>query len=497
MRARPRSFEAAGPLPGPGVTVIEASAGTGKTYTLTSLVLRFVAEGVPLSAVLAVTFTKMATGELRDRVRSRLVDAHEALAGRRPLDGDAVVALLARGPATEVETRRDRIGDALAEFDSATIATTHGFCQVVLHGLGTAGDTPPGSVLLEDPAELLEDVVDDLYLRRSLRHPEADPPFTLAQARRAAFEAARNPDTALVPDSGDDRRGLLGRLSGRAREEVARRLQEEHLLTYDQLLYRLAGTLEHPRRGPLACQRLGERYKVVLVDEFQDTDPVQWTVLRRAFVGGGTHLVLIGDPKQAVYGFRGADVHAYLDARAMADATYTLDTNWRADQPLLSATDALLSPLQFGHPDIAFRPVTASPDRQDDGIRGGPAQPPMRWRVVPDSERRVPVTGKGLFRKGALRDWVAGDVAADVATLLASGAELVEAGRTRLLQEKDVAVLTRTNAQALAVSRELRQRGVPSVVAGLDTVFRSDGADAWLRLLEALQEPSSRSRIAA
>ncbi len=72
-------FRAAGELPGTGITVIEASAGTGKTYTLTSLVLRFVAEGIPLSSVLAVTFTKMATGELRDRVRSRLAEAHQAL----------------------------------------------------------------------------------------------------------------------------------------------------------------------------------------------------------------------------------------------------------------------------------------------------------------------------------------------------------------------------------------------------------------------------------
>lgn len=499
-------FHPAGPLPPDGITVIEASAGTGKTYTLTSLVVRFVAEGVPLSALLAVTFTRMATGELRDRIRTRLVDAHHRLShllvdGRRrpadPFDGDEVLALLGSGDADQVSLRCTRLADALADFDSATIATTHGFCQLVLHGLGSAGDALPGTALLEDPADLIEEVIDDLYLRRSLLHPAEDPPFSLAQARGATLAAIRNPDSYLVPAPGEDPCGLLRRLAEAARAEIGRRLLEDQSLTYDHLLHRLARTLEDPDRGPEACRRLGERYRVVLVDEFQDTDPVQWTVLRRAFTGGPTKLVLIGDPKQAVYGFRGADVHAYLEAAEAAGSVRTLDTNWRADQALLDATAALFHPLQFGHRDITFRSVRAPAGRQQPGIRGGSRPAPMRWRLVDDRQPGVTLTGRGLLSKPALADWVALDVATDVARLLDSGAELFEEGRWRPVEERDVAVLTRTNAQALAVRDALRETGVASVVAGLDSVFRSDGADAWLRLLEGLQEPSSRSRAAA
>ena len=488
-------FDASAPLPGPGITVIEASAGTGKTYALTSLVVRFVAEGVPWSSLLAVTFTKMATGELRDRIRSRMVEAHDALA-RGHTGDDELMRCLASGSADDVDTRRVRLADALADFDSATIATTHGFCQLVLHGLGTAGDVVPGTTLLEDPDDLIEQVVDDLYLRWNLLHPTAEPVFRLEEARRAAFEAVRNPDALLVPPAGEDPSGLVRRLAAKAREEVSRRLLDQHLLTYDQVLYRLATTLEDPGRGPLACRRLGDRYRIVLVDEFQDTDPIQWTVLRQAFTGGSTRLVLIGDPKQAVYSFRGADVHAYLDARESADHFLTLDTNWRADQPLLTATDALLSPLQFGHEKIAFRSVKAPAGRQESGITGD-GLPPIRWRVVHDSQKGIPATTRGLLRRPALREWVAADVAADVQRLLASGAKLVEGGVSRDLEMRDVAVLTRTNVQASIVRDELRRHGVPSVVAGLDSVFRSDAAGAWLRLLEALQEPSSRARSAA
>jgi exodeoxyribonuclease V beta subunit len=516
--AEPSPFLAGGPLPGPGVTVIEASAGTGKTYTLTSLVLRYLAEGVPLSSVLAVTFTRMATGELRDRVRSRLVEAHrrlglhlEAGGAGGSLDDDEVLLALAAGTIDEVGRRCQRIADALADFDAATIATTHGFCQLVLHGLGTAGATVPGVSLLEDPAELVDEVVYDLYVRWNLLHPAEEPAFTLDQARKAAVEAIRNPDAVLTPPGGDDPRGLLARLAGRARLEVDRRLLEGNLITYDHLLQRLATTLDDAERGALACRRLADRYQVVLVDEFQDTDPIQWTVLRRAFTaagggegataaGGGegaTRLVLIGDPKQAVYGFRGADVHAYLEAAASAQAFHTLGTNWRADQPLLDATDALLSPLRFGHADICFRPVRAPEAHREPRLIGGGDAAPMRWRLVDDLQRGVPVTTHNLLSKPPLVEWVAHDVAADVARLLSSGATLIEDGVSRPLVSRHVAVLTRNNRQALAVRDALRAAGVPSVVAGLDSVFRSEAADAWLRLLEALVEPSSRSRAAA
>jgi len=139
------AFDVTGPLP-TGVTVLEASAGTGKTYTIAALAARYVADGIPLDKLLLVTFTRMATGELRDRVRERLVSAEQglsrALAGAPP-DRDEVVRLLCEGGRDEVERRRRNLAHALADFDSATIATTHGFCQEVLGGLGVAGDVEP------------------------------------------------------------------------------------------------------------------------------------------------------------------------------------------------------------------------------------------------------------------------------------------------------------------------------------------------------------------
>ena len=498
----PRPFRITEPLPPPGLTVIEASAGTGKTYTLTSLVVRFVAEGTPLGSILAVTFTRMATGELRDRIRERLVSVHRGLGHDPAGSRDELVRLLAQGSDGEVAGRIQRLADALADFDAGTIATTHGFCQMMLHGLGSAGDTSADTELLEDPAELVADVVDDLYLRWSYTRHGA-PPFQPAVARRAATEAIRNPETAVFEYPGGDPPGapspaaVLGRLAVAARREVARQLLQKDALTYDELLSRLARTLGDPGRGPEACRRLADRYRVVLVDEFQDTDPVQWTILQEAFTGteAGTRLVLIGDPKQAIYAFRGADVHAYLDAAEQADDSYTLAENWRSDQPLLDATSALMSPLEFGHAGIPFRSVQAPPGRGTSPLPGAP----LRIRVVADDQHGIQRTAsKGILQKGALTEWVARDVAADVSRLLASGSEIPDPRRgTRALEPADVAVLTRTNAQAITVRDALRAAGVPSVVAGSDSVFRSDASRAWIHLLEAIQEPTSRSRLVA
>src|SRR5215216_2208312 len=195
-----REFDLCGPLPR-GVTLLEASAGTGKTFAIAALVARHVAEGVPLAQLLVVTFTRMATGELRERVRDRLVSAElglaRALAGVPPPEDDRVLALLADGPDAEVAARRRRLADAVSDFDSATIATTHGFCQHVLAGLGVAGDVERDVTFVEDLSDLVEEVVADLYVRRF--HRGTQPPFDRAEALRIGRAAIANPLASLEP----------------------------------------------------------------------------------------------------------------------------------------------------------------------------------------------------------------------------------------------------------------------------------------------------------
>jgi exodeoxyribonuclease V beta subunit len=500
----PRPFDPCGPLPGPGVTVLEASAGTGKTFTIAALAARFVAEGVPIENILAVTFTRIATAELRDRVRARLVSAEAGLgrwvdAGVAPPEDDRVVQLLAVGSPQEVRDRRNRLTDALAIFDAATITTTHGFCHLVLAGLGVAGRVGVGATLIEDASDAVDEVVDDLFLRRVLGW--GVPPFERRIAHDIARVAVANPVTPLEPDAGDSTPGRQRRLAESVRREVARRLHDRNLLTYDDLLTRLEDTLADPERGEAACRLLRHRYQVVLVDEFQDTDPVQWEVVRRAFGGGQSTLVLIGDPKQAIYAFRGADVYAYLDAARRARRRYTLSENWRSDAGLLAAYDALLNPLHVGHPEIPYRPVAATAAHQRPGLLDAPGTASLRFRVLYSGDGLVRRTSRGAQKDSAL-EWVAGDVAADVVDLLESPARIVEwrgdeEVSSRPLSPGDVAALVRTNRQAGLVQAALRAAGVPAVIGGTESVFGSPSAADWLRLLEALEQPASRPRAVA
>jgi exodeoxyribonuclease V beta subunit len=493
-----RPFDLTGPLP-TGVTVLEASAGTGKTFTIASLAARYVAEGTPLEQLLLVTFTRMATGELRERVRERLVSAEQGL--ERVLAGapqsDEVVALLAGGSADDVADRRRRLARALADFDAATIATTHGFCQEVLSGLGIAGDVDPDATFVEDVSELLNDVVDDLYVRRF--HRRDTPDFDRAQAMRIAWAAVQNPAVRLEPEAaGEDTiAAMRRRLAIAVRDELERRKRQMAVMTYDDLLTRLDETLKGPGAASAAA-RLQARYRVVLVDEFQDTDPVQWDIMRRAFGAGGVTLVLIGDPKQAIYAFRGADVYAYLEAARAADAQATLEINWRSDQGLIDAYDTMFGGAKLGHEGIVYRKVRAAEANQTPRLTGAPVQSPLRIRVVdPAAVGRTP---QGYARVGSAREYIAKDLAADLSALLSSSAEIEIRGEDGAPQRRErvrpghVAVLVRTHRNAALVRDALDEVDIPAVINGAGSVFGTAPAGDWLRLLEAIERPTSSAR---
>ena len=503
VRPRPvepvAAFDVCGPLP-TGVTVLEASAGTGKTFTIAALAARYVAEGTPLDRLLVVTFTRMATGELRDRVRERLVRTEQGLARMLAgalFDDDEVVGLLADAAPAEVALRRSRLAGALADFDAATIATTHEFCLHVLSGLGVVGDVDQDVTFVEDPRELVDEVVADFYVRKF--QAGAHPPFDVVEARRIAYLAVRNHDAALEPvgappGSAPD---LRRRLAVAVRSEVDRRRRRVAVLTYDDLLTRLRATLADPVRGQAACRRLRDRYRVALVDEFQDTDPVQWEIMRRAFGDGSATLVLIGDPKQAIYAFRGADVYAYLQAAEQAGSRATLSVNWRSDQALLDAYDALFGGAKLGHPGIAYRRVEAAAAKEGSRFFGGTAGAALRVRVVHRAHSLVGLTPKGFLSAKGAREHVAADLAADVVRLVSpaspdtAAAATTTAATTTVVRPGHVAVLVPRNRDAVLVREALEAVGVPAVINGAGSVFATPAATEWLRFLEALERPTA------
>ncbi len=483
-------FDLLGPLP-QGTTVLEASAGTGKTFTIAGLVARYVAEGVAaLDELLVVTFGRVATQELRDRVRERLVSARDGL--RDPaaarVSNDALLRHLGTGTDAEVAERQHRLVVALGAFDAATVVTTHEFCTRVLIGLGTAGDFDAGAVLVENLDDLVTEVVQDLYLRKWGHGDVLVPPLSPKDAQKLADAVVHDGQAILVPDDvelPDGNARTRVRFARAVRAEVDRRKRMRRILGFDDLLTRLQQTLADPGTGPAAAARLRSRYRVVLVDEFQDTDPVQWDILRLAFHGAAT-LVLIGDPKQAIYAFRGADVQAYLVAAELADHRATLAQNWRSDPDLLRGLDALFREAALGDPRIVVAPVSAAhPGRS---LAGDGA--PVRIRMVRKGNRAsVPVD--------AARQLVTADLVRQVVTTLDSGATLTPRDGTppRPVRPGDIAVIVRTGTQLDLVHEALLAAGVPSVQRSASSVFATPASGDWIVLLEALEQPHRAGRL--
>ncbi len=482
-----RPFDPAEPM-ADGRTVIEASAGTGKTFTIAAQVARLIAaDGIPIDRILVVTFTRAATAELRGRIRDRLVDTLHALTTGPP-DGHVDPHMQVLLDANEESRSRsvERLGEAITRFDRAQIFTIHGFAIRLLAHLGfharISADLEPVAV----DSELMDQVVSDLIVARF-----ADDATDLVDARtltNIAKAVTTNPDAEIIPDPSTvtGLPAVRATLATEARAEIDRRLRSGGSAGYDQFLLEARAALADPGIGAQARRILSERFAVALVDESQDTDPIQWDVINAVF--DETRLVVIGDPKQSIYAFRGADIESYLSTVDRAGTQRTLLTNWRSDGPLITALDALLSGVTFGDERIAYREVRPAPGHAGTGIHGpGAALVIRRFDADIGIERRK--TGARAFKTPNTRSAVAADVAAEIVRLLRSDVEIDGDDGRRAVGPGDIAVLCRTRRQIDMVRAELGARGVPSIAARSGSVFASPAADEWRRFLVGVERP--------
>ncbi|MFN4149033.1 MAG: UvrD-helicase domain-containing protein, partial [Rhodocyclaceae bacterium] len=236
---------------------------------------------------------------------------------------------------------------------------------------------------------------------------------------------------------------------------------------------------------------LRARYRIALIDEFQDTDTLQLRIFTRIFGSEGHPLIFVGDPKQAIYAFRGADVFAYLAARERADAIHALLENRRADPPLLDAINALFArPRPFLLDDLPYEPAQAAEGERTPCRIEDDAAPLTLWRMEKPAEAKN-------FTKELGRTMAAEAVASDIARLL----HLAAAGRAKLgdrpLNGGDVAVLVRRHHEGDLVRKALKRRGIPSVSGGGGSVWASEEAEELERLLLALARPTHEGWVRA
>jgi exodeoxyribonuclease V beta subunit len=272
-----------------------------------------------------------------------------------------------------------------------------------------------------------------------------------------------------------------------AKKELPRRKAERKIQHFDDLLTRLHEALTGPNGGALA-EELRERYKAALIDEFQDTDPVQYQIFHQAFSGGKTFLFLIGDPKQAIYAFRGADIFTYLEAAKEATRRFTLGENWRSEAGLVVAVNKIFSgaPRSFVFDRIEFQEAIARGQADQMSLTfDGQAEPPFHlwfWKR----------TGKEITRR--LAEMILPQVVAgEIARLLNGNTKIGE----RRLKPEDIAVLVMENQQARKMQEALSDLNIPSVLHTTASLFLSQEVLEFRRILAGVALPGDERLVKA
>lgn len=595
-----------------GQRLIEASAGTGKTFTIASLYLRLLLGDHPLGRlstdrILVVTFTRAATEELRGRIRDRIRELYEDLL--RLKQGQALPDSVAEWfERTEQQGVEEWLRLNLSQMDEASVFTIHGFSQRVLkqfafdsaiafesemiletqeHLRRAAQDywRELAYPLTEEEARALlscvagpEDVygrvrywlrqediallpqaeksgvvaektfsdywkdVSDIYLKgktiwQTLN--EADMCSLLESSgvdkrsfskttrpkrvkRALAFFSGQETFSGVIPDDvlqlGQEnlhiktkkgeapeheafriidqlsdsvalmRNSLPHHMLKHVRHLFLNNLEKAGLMSPDDLLRILAEALRGPQ-GEALAESIRRQYPVAMIDEFQDTDGLQYEIFSRVYRSEKNEeghencgLYMIGDPKQAIYSFRGADIFTYLTASKQLEesARYTLNTNWRSHSGLISATNALFSqnPAPFVMSDmIRFHPVEAAGKSDNGYLHLGDNTPLAGMQFL---------LGKEAHNRDSARYSAADECASSIQALLKKG-RLVD----KPVESGDIAVLVRNRKQASCVKEALKAQGINSVFLSRDSVFASVQAQDLLRWLQALAHPQN------
>jgi len=530
-------FDINRPLPIQQRVLLEASAGTGKTFSLTSLVARYVAEeGLKIEQLLMVTFTKAAAGEMRERTRAKLKDALEGLlesdaggAGQR--SGQDWMKKILECDGEERRQRISRLRDAISGIDAAAITTIHGFFQQALRDVGLRSADAISSEVVPGKDSLAKQVLRDELIRRfaigGVGLMDALPKGTPNDLEAKLLEIIQGMDSnisAIAAPFEDEGTVAYAWASfvNELRIRINKQRSESGTISFDDLITGLRDLLlpSNPLSAAIV-KSMRSKFRLVLIDEFQDTDDTQWEIFSKIFNVEEIRaeqesaraeetflaMIMVGDPKQAIYRFRGADIAAYL--KAIEDPNlvrFEMKRNFRSDRNLIvglnrwfqGVLDESGTPtgFKFGNKNIGFIQVDAAKPGSGTGleITNYPDETKalqLRW-ISADLQPKPNVE--------SLRSRIAADLANHVIILLSEGKIVEHADgirKERSVQPGDISVLVRAHGDADLIVEALRGQGIPVVKSSIGTVADSEAVDQLRTLLSALAAPNDSRRVKA
>jgi exodeoxyribonuclease V beta subunit len=584
-----------------GSNLIEASAGTGKTYTITALFLRMIIENnLKVSEILVVTFTKAATAELKDRIYNTLNNAKNYFKNDTATGDDFLDEL--KNKQSDIKESIRKIENAIRDLDECSIFTIHSFCRRILIENVFESHSLYDTEIISDQSEYILDAINDfwrenlynaepyiieefikegldnLYNEYSLRerNPELKIEFTsksntdLKQLRKdliTSYNQVKNslPKTAeelvkllkieqlngntynkkindyaqeiLDYFTGDflefknlpkkielftndhilkkikknqnytvehlfqiiqdfykvyqeyleTKNTHLLKLKSKMFDEIDKKLQTNknihNVQSFGDFLFKLKNALNHNNN---LAKSIRKKFKAALIDEFQDTDVIQYEIFNKLF-SEDKILFLIGDPKQAIYSFRGADIYSYLKASKDVAKRYTLDTNYRTDDILVNSINELfgVSENPFIEKDIEFQKINADKKQR---------------LFIEDENYALTFWYKNEVPnvQDATNDAVK-NTAYEIYRILKLSQEnkayIQENDEQRKILPSDFAILVRKKDQMQPLQDELRKYNIPSVLSGTISVFDSSEALSIKRFIETLLTPNNISAV--
>lgn len=603
-----------------GRNLIEASAGTGKTYTIAGLYLRLLLEKrLCVDQILVVTFTEAATAELRGRIREKIREALDLLASQTISSQDSFLLGL-KGKCLDAAQAQILLTNALRCFDEAAVFTIHGFCRRILQDKVFECGSSFAIEFLVDQSPLLQEIIEDFWrlnfypatphfisyaksrgwnlarlaslaqpalqtssfrlipaienkpsdkqealcqeaiahlaqawpkvreevralllenegLNRTKYKPASLPlwlgnldrylaqdtllplfekaeKFTLAMLKEATKKGGQTPChpffeewtnfcahlNELAKAYDQQLLGLKKKCLNFVRTELSQRKRDRNLRSFDDLLTGLHQALTGGSGSDLV-RSLRAKYPAALIDEFQDTDPLQYAIFSTIYPDQHSRLFLIGDPKQAIYSFRGADIFAYMEASQYVDRRYTLSTNWRSGPGLIKAINTLFSLREnpFVFEQIPFHPVQAASANNLKAMTfdGCLDQAPLQLWFLSAPSSDGATNQAETEKKAEIEKRITKAVSSEIGRLIEAG----RAGQALLeghpIEAGDLAVLVRTNRQARLVHEALKALGLPSVLYSSESLFASKEAKETIMVLAAIAQPTNERRLKA
>lgn len=497
-------FKAESELGSP-LTFLDASAGTGKTYSICKkLCYLFIDSNeenrIKPEEVAVITFTNNAARELKTRIQTFLTNEKE-VADLKKSFGKSL---------NEKQFEKNR-AYSIAHLNEASIGTIHHFCTEILGIVGTLADFDAGRTLSQDPSDLLE-FTNNANLTK----------YSQSKSFARSFDSKIYQNTLKNAQSSFNRDVFFADLEG-AFEPKEDKSSTESNSTEDEAkcssiqpnsellawqrwtkdLAQLYGLLERTHSimsndsllaltneavsSEAVVKLLQKRWKLVMVDEFQDTDINQWNIIKKAFLSGSNEnspvkVITVGDDKQSIYSFRGADVENFRDAHDLAQKNnnkmYVLNTNYRSDSCVVDTVNAITK--ELFEPESIMDVHTHINDRR---LLGGNHNSSSKGLFIRTTETQL--------NKGDIPD----DVVPVINYLLKTYFIKKDQNEPRPIKPSDIAVLVNTTKEAKEILSTLKDSRIPVVFTNTTSVFDEQAAKDWLDLLESLVNISDQNLL--